>query len=58
MTHLVETDPLGDNTRDLAGDTPLHPHGDPVDLHVAVERRSEVIVPVFVRTGPWYHLLN
>jgi hypothetical protein len=39
----------------LAGDTPLHPHGDSVDLHVAVERGSEVIVPVFVRTGSGYH---
>ena len=44
------------SSRDLARDTPLHPHCDSVDLHVAVQRSSEIIVSVFVRTGTRYHL--
>jgi len=40
---------------ELARDTPLHPHCDSVDLHVAVQRSSEIIVSVFVRTGTRYH---
>ena len=44
------------SARDLARDTPLHPHCDSVDLHVAVQRSSEIIVSVFVRTGARYHL--
>ena len=32
----------------LAGDAPLHPDGDAVDLHVAVQRRPEVVVPILV----------
>ena len=46
------------SARDLARDTPLHPHCDSVDLHVAVQRSSEIIVSVFVRTGARYHLRN
>ena len=37
---------------ELAGHAPLHPHRDPVDLHIPVERRPEVVVSVLVRTGP------
>ena len=33
----------------LAGYTPLHADGDAVDLHVAVERGSKVVVSVLVR---------
>jgi hypothetical protein len=40
---------------ELTSDTPLHPHCDSVDLHVAVQRSSEIIVSVFVRTGARYH---
>jgi len=40
---------------ELAGDTPLHPHCDPVDLNIPVERSTKIIVPVFVRTGSGYH---
>jgi len=40
---------------ELAGDTPLHPHCDPVDLHIAVERSSKIIIPVFVRAGSRYY---
>lgn len=34
---------------ELARDTPLHPHGDAVDLHAAVQRRSKVVFSIFVR---------
>ena len=37
---------------ELAGDAPLHPHGDPVNLHIPVERRPEVVIAVLVGTGP------
>jgi len=40
---------------ELASDTPLHPHCDPVDFNVPVERSPEIVVPVFVRTGSGYH---
>jgi len=33
----------------LAGNTPLHAHGNAVDLHALVQRSSEVILPIFVR---------
>ena len=29
--------------------SPLHPHCDPVDLHVPVERGPEVVITIFVR---------
>jgi len=35
---------------ELAGDAPLHPHRDPIDLNIAVEGSAEVIVSILVRT--------
>lgn len=34
---------------ELAGDAPLHSHGDAVDLHAAVQRCAEVVLAVLVR---------
>lgn len=34
---------------ELAGDAPFHPHRDTVDLHAAVQGRSEVVLPILVR---------
>ena len=39
---------------ELAGDAPLHPHGDPVDLDVPVERRPEIVISVLVWAGSRY----
>ena len=40
---------------ELAGDTPLHPHRDPADLNIPVQRSSEVIISILVRTGSRNH---
>jgi len=44
---------------ELAGDAPLHTNRDTVDLYIPVERGTEVIVSVFVRTRTrnysWVH---
>ena len=39
---------------ELTGDAPLHPHGDPVDLDVPVERRPEIVISVLVWAGSRY----
>ena len=36
---------------ELTGDAPLHPYGDPVDLHIPVERSPEIVISVLVRAG-------
>lgn len=33
----------------LAGDAPLHAHGNAVDFYALVQRSSEIILPIFVR---------
>ena len=33
---------------ELAGDAPLHPHGDPVDLNIPIERGPKIIISVLV----------
>lgn len=40
---------------ELASDTPLHTNRDSIDLNISVERSSEIIIPVLIRTGSWYH---
>lgn len=38
-------------TVELAGHTPLHPHGDAIDVRVLVQWRPELVLTVLVRWG-------
>jgi len=40
---------------ELAGDAPLHTDRDSIYLYVSVERGSEIIISVFIRTCPGDH---
>lgn len=40
---------------ELASHTPLHTNRDSIDLNISVERSSEIIISVLIRTGSWYH---
>jgi len=53
VTHTAVATPRG--SVELTGHTPFHSDRDSVDLYIPVERRPEVIVPVFVGTCPGYH---
>lgn len=49
VTHTAVTAP--GRPVELTGDTPLHPHGDPVDLNIPIERGPKIIISVLVWTG-------
>lgn len=63
LTHLhtVVTDAAVRAARwpvEVAGGAPLHPHLNAFDLHVFVERRSEIVVLVLVFVGCGTHTIK